>query len=257
MTKPLETLRQALALVDEGQPLAVISRRLGVSRAAIRDWNDNRPERLEKAAAAAAHAAGNPCSLISGLPPAEYAYLLGQYLGDGCLSLMGPRGVYRLRIATCDDYPIIRAQCVAAINAVMPDNKVGMTQEEGYTEVWCFSKHWPCLFPQHGPGAKHSRRIELADWQLDMASAFPRELLAGLIHSDGCRCINRIYTKKTKKTYEYPRYFFTNESRDILNIFSATCDLLGIAHTYNRPNSISIAERTEVAYLDSFIGPKT
>ena len=28
------------------------------------------------------------------------------------------------------------------------------------------SKHWPCLFPQHGPGRKHTRKIELEQWQV-------------------------------------------------------------------------------------------
>jgi hypothetical protein len=28
-----------------------------------------------------------------------------------------------------------------------------------------YSKHWPCLFPQRGPGPKHTRKIELEEWQ--------------------------------------------------------------------------------------------
>ena len=31
----------------------------------------------------------------------------------------------------------------------------------------CRWKHWPCLFPQHGPGRKHERPIVLEDWQRD------------------------------------------------------------------------------------------
>ena len=30
------------------------------------------------------------------------------------------------------------------------------------TVAW---QHWPCLFPQHGPGRKHERPIVLEHWQ--------------------------------------------------------------------------------------------
>ena len=51
-------------------------------------------------------------------------------------------------------------------------------------------QHWPCLFPQHGPGRKHHRSIVLDDWQNRIVGSDPRQLLRGLIHSDGCRTIN-------------------------------------------------------------------
>jgi hypothetical protein len=38
------------------------------------------------------------------LPQTAYAYLLGLYLGDGCLS-EHPRGVYHLRVACAARYP--------------------------------------------------------------------------------------------------------------------------------------------------------
>jgi hypothetical protein len=44
----------------------------------------------------------------------------------------------------------------------------------GCTEVTSFSKHWPCLFPQHGPGKKHERRIELTPWQQELVDLDPR-----------------------------------------------------------------------------------
>jgi hypothetical protein len=33
---------------------------------------------------------------------------------------------------------------------------------------------WPCLIPQHGPGRKHERKIELVDWQRDIVDEHPR-----------------------------------------------------------------------------------
>lgn len=185
------------------------------------------------------------------LPPAEYSYLLGVYLGDGCLS-EGPRGVHRLRIKMDSRYPGIIAECVSAIRAVMPSNKV-LIQQMPYNavEIGCHSKRWPLLFPQHGPGRKHERKIELVQWQQEIVERHPRELLRGLIHSDGCRVLNRVNRK------DYPRYFFSQVSADIRAIFCAACDRLGIEHRQNRWNSISIARAPSVALLDTFVGPKT
>jgi hypothetical protein len=51
------------------------------------------------------------------------------------------------------------------MQAIRPDNRVSLKQKQGCIEVSSNSRHWPCLFPQHGPGKKHARKIELADWQ--------------------------------------------------------------------------------------------
>jgi hypothetical protein len=58
--------------------------------------------------------------------------------------------------------------------------------------VKSYSKHWPCLFPQHGPGRKHHRKIELEQWQFAIARKYPGELARGLFHSDGWRGVNRV-----------------------------------------------------------------
>lgn len=190
---------------------------------------------------------------------AAYAYLLGQYLGDGCISA-GPRHVYRLRIITCDDYPGIRAECENAITRVMPGRKVGRIRGEGSTEVYCDSRHWPCLFPQHGPGRKHTRPLLFLPWQQRiMLNLHPALLLRGLIHSDGCSCINRVKRKVTSgvRRYEYVRYLFSNESGHIRGAFISACLRLGIDYRFNKPTSISVARRESVAILESIVGPKS
>jgi hypothetical protein len=115
--------------------------------------------------------------------------------------------------------------------------------------------HGPCVLPQHGPGRKHERRIVLTRWQQDLIEADPWSLIRGLIHSDGCRAINRV--RVHGKWYSYPRYFFANESRDILAIMGCALDLAGVAWRYNRPNSISVARQDGVALLDARVGPKS
>ena len=114
------------------------------------------------------------------------------------------------------------------------------------------------MFPQLGPGMKHTRHIELAEWQRLLVEQNPRGLLRGLIQSDGCRATNVIHRQLPGgvRTYSYTRYFFSNMSGDIRGIFTDALDLLGLAWRQNRHNSISIARREAVEALDSFVGPK-
>jgi hypothetical protein len=113
---------------------------------------------------------------------------------------------------------------------------------------------WPCLLPQHGPGRKHRRTIELVPWQRALIDEAPGALLRGLIHTDGWRGVNRVVSKG--KAYEYPRYQFSNRSDDIRRIFTDTCGALGIEWRQWTRFHISVAKRDSVALLDSFVGPK-
>jgi hypothetical protein len=110
-------------------------------------------------------------------------YLLGLYLGDGVISWVH-RGVWKLRISQGSRYPGLVESCVAAMVEVC-GNRVGIAKRIGCHEIYCHWKHWPCVFPQVGPGPKHLRRIELEDWQWRLVDRHPRELIKGLIHSDG------------------------------------------------------------------------
>lgn len=147
------------------------------------------------------------------LPERDYAYLFVTYLGDGTIS-RARRGVYRLRISCDLLYPGIIEECAQAMRAVMPTNRVGiqlLLQRGCLAEVNSYSKAWPCLFPQHGPGHKHERRIALAPWQEAIVDREPQKFLRGLLHSDGCRVYNHVNGK------DYPRYFFAQVSDDIWN----------------------------------------
>jgi hypothetical protein len=59
-----------------------------------------------------------------------------------------------------------------------------------------------------------------------------------------------------KKTYAYPRYFFSNRSLEIQGIFCEACERLGVAWRQDGPWNISVARRDAVAILDRHIGPK-
>ena len=56
--------------------------------------------------------------------------------------------------------------------------------------------------------------------------------------------------------YEYPRYFLSNESADILGLCARTLDQLGVSWRMARPNFLSVARRESVARMDELVGPK-
>lgn len=115
--------------------------------------------------------------------------------------------------------------------------------------------HWPCLFPQHGPGKKHERDISLEPWQGAAVELHPWSLIRGLIHSDGWRGENPVRSK-AGRTYSYPRYQFTNKSQDIRQIFEAACARVGL-HTSRTGDVVYVSRRADVARLDRHVGPKT
>jgi hypothetical protein len=248
-------IREVFRLLNQQLPLAEIARRTSVSRAQIRSWRRagigatlRSPMRTTST-----HDCPGRCPRRATMDADAYAYLLGQYLGDGCISRLGRS--YKMRISCCDAYPGIMDEVERALVAVVP-NRVSRQQRIGCTEVGSHSTHWPCLFPQHGPGVKHRRPQVLEDWQVDLAlDGRPALLLRGLIHSDGWRGTNRV--SRHGRTYEYPRYLFCNESADIRAIFTAACERLGIDCRPNNRNSISVARRASVERLDTFVGPKS
>jgi hypothetical protein len=253
-----ETVAEALRLRSAGLNNCEISRRIGVPRPTVREWSLGRLPRSCAGTPARnqASGAGAICSQCAGEAhrfdrlPAAYAYLLGLYLGDGCISAH-QRGVYRLRITLDVRYPGIIHECEAALGAVLPRNRVGrhLRQCNCY-EVSAYSRAWPCLFPQHGKGKKHEREIVLSGWQRELVDLNPGLLLRGLIHSDGCRSINT-----GRGNWRCPRYSFSNLSIDIKQIFCDACDRLDI-HWTAAPQAIYVSRKSDVARLDEFIGPK-
>jgi hypothetical protein len=176
--------------------------------------------------------------------------LLGIYLGDGYLATM-PRSVFKLRVVQDQRYPRIIREIAQAIESVRPGGMVvGYVWRIGCVEVTGHWKHWPCLFPQHGPGRKHERKIELAAWQEAIVIRHPDRFLRGLVHSDGYRGLNWVNGKG------YPRYLFTNESKDIRDLFCWACDLFLVRWRKSKRNTISVARAPDVARLDLVIGPK-
>lgn len=244
----MQTRQQALHDLRAGASLRSVSRDRGINRSTLRGW-------LRQPVP---HDRYTGCPLCSNAPaadPSDYLYLLGLYLGDGCIS--SAARTTSMRIACADAWPGLIQECKRALIAVS-GRKVYLVKAQGCVSVTVLWKHWPCLFPQAGPGRKHERKILLADWQRELVAANPRPLIRGLLHSDGCRAMNTIHhdLPSGRRTYAYPRYFFSNVSDDIRGIYTDALDQLGIEWKQNRWNSISVAKREAVAALDEFVGPK-
>ncbi|HEY4569683.1 MAG TPA: transcriptional regulator [Kribbella sp.] len=185
-----------------------------------------------------------------------YALLLGWYLGDGSIA-RARRGVYTLQIINDQRYVALNQEIAETIRRVKPNASPCLRGGQGAIRVEARWKHWPCVFPQHGPGRKHLRKIELTDWQREIVAKYPEQLLRGLFHSDGCRVVNWASKPGREKRYHYMRYVFSNESEDIRKILTDALDLLGVAWRQPRRNVIAVSRREGVAALDRFVGPKS
>jgi hypothetical protein len=246
--RPRREIELVMSLVRLGVNDCEIARRTGIPRTTVRDWRWNPPKRSPSA-----------CSVdhAEPVPKNEYAYLLGMYLGDGCLSATHRPGVWALRIFTDARYPRIIDECCQAMEAVLPGKNAHRLHRKGMAciQLSMYSKHWICLFPQHGPGRKHLRRIALEDWQAEIVASHRRQFIRGLIHSDGCR---HIACERKRGNVRYaPRYLFSNRSDDIKALFCESCTALGVHWTRPDTKSIAIYRLASVAILDEFVGPKS
>ncbi|MGC5346022.1 helix-turn-helix domain-containing protein [Streptomyces sp. DT24] len=252
--------QRALTLLRGGARNADVARQLNVPLGTVSYWRHM--DRAKRGECPGSH--DPKCPICDGRPLNEssYVYLLGLYLGDGHISQYAGHRVPNLMI-TCDDgWPGLMDAAEDALRAVFPDNKVCRVRKVGCHNIKVYSAHLECLFPQHGPGRKHERKIALEAWQQELVDIHPWEFVRGLVHSDGCRNLN--WTTRTvgseQKRYVYARYWFTNVSDDIRKLYTDTLDKLNVewrhCHRAGRAYNISVARKASVALMDAHIGPK-
>lgn len=228
----------------------------GVAVKTIRRWRRDyqrrdRPRGQAHTSVSCPRCAGAP------LDGGAYAELLGWYLGDGYLSL-GRRQVFNLHIYNDARYHQLNDHIADLMKRVKPQGRPHRRRVPGCVVITVSWKHWPCLFPQHGPGRKHERRIVLEPWQERVVEDHPADFLRGLFHSDGSRVANwatRVVAGEVKR-YDYPRWMFTNRSDDILDLCTAALDLVGVAWRRPRLNCVAVSRTADVKRLDELIGPK-
>ena len=118
-----------------------------------------------------------------------------------------------------------------------------------------------CLFPQHGPGRKHKRKIELEGWQLGAGHGITVAVPAGLHPLRRVR-VHQPHGHPPAAAYEYLSYHFGNLSKDITDIFRAACGLAGV-HDYRvsgkagRRWAVRINRRASVALMVERVGLKS
>ncbi|MFZ3469570.1 helix-turn-helix domain-containing protein [Streptomyces sp. 4.24] len=243
----------AVVLLRRGMTNRAVAEHLSVPRGTVGWWlHEDRKRRGET------YTAPTDCPRCTGreLDHGAYAYLLGLYLGDG--HIISKRKQHHLSVFCDAAWTGLIDAAEEAMRLVMPLPSVSRRHRQGCVEVKSYTHHWTCLFPQHGPGKKHERRIILEGWQQAVVDAHPWEFVRGLIHSDGCRITN--WTVRGGKRYEYPRYFFTNKSDDMRKLCTDTLAKVGVQWTVlargSDPFNVSIARKASVALMDAHIGPK-
>ncbi|WP_413756727.1 helix-turn-helix domain-containing protein [Streptomyces sp. MMBL 11-3] len=255
-----EVRQRAIALLRGGAKNADVARTVDVPLGTIGYWKHM--DRAKRGECPGKHDPRCPRCDGRELDASAYSYLLGLYLGDGHISRYSEHRVPNLMITCCESWPGLVDECEEAMRSVFPDNSVCRVRRTGCLNVKVYSKHLHCLFPQHGPGKKHTRTIALEPWQQEIVNDYPWAFVRGLVHSDGCRIVNwttRVVAGERKR-YEYPRYFFTNVSDDIRQLYTDTLDRLGVEWTHctrhGNPYNISVARKASVALMDVHVGAK-
>jgi hypothetical protein len=184
----------------------------------------------------------------------DYIYLLGLYLGDGCISLVktqkNGQKVYRLRLFQNADYVNLIQKHIQSIKSLFPHNKIGVNKKKKSNCCVISLYHTRLLnyFPQHGPGKKHNRAIELEEWQKDLVLRHPKSFLTGLYESDGTRY------KVNIKGYTYEYIDFTNMSTDIHRLYKWACSLIGVeTKMYSNGKNQGPRKQSHVKLLTEFM----
>lgn len=245
VSHPAQLRLHAAGLRESGRTDAEVSAELGLPRSTVRDWRRAGPPAILSAVCDRCWKRSRPV-WFSDL---DYAEALGLYLGDGHILRVGRS--HRLRLSLDARYPVIIADAEALLARGFPANRVGRAERDrGMTQIVSIDhQHLPCLFPQHGPGRKHERRIVLEPWQEAIVTAAPWPFLRGCIRSDGCAFINQT------GRYRYLSFDFSNRSGDILDLFERACDEVGVERR-RYAHHIRVYRRPSVAALVEHVGLK-
>ena len=135
---------------------------------------------------------------------------------------------------------VMNEEIRALLERCFPENHVSelsppTSSWSGRSDTWvilsAYSSHLGCLFPQHGPGRKHEREIELEDWEWRLLRKSPLS------------------------------YDFSNKSKDIVDLFAAACEYAGI-DDYRLSGKeggrwdVRINRRGSVALMEKHVGVK-
>ncbi len=188
----------------------------------------------------------------------HYAFLLGCYFGDGYINKQGPY-TWKIRFSLDTKYPYIINEVLSSLRSLYDSGFVVSIKNSNSVDVSAHSYLLPQHFPHLGVGTKHERDMQLQSWQNDIIAVCPWEFIKGLYYTDGSRYL---------QSNRYLKYNFTNRSRDIIDMFAATCDLVGINYYINpRPFknmignisvgwTLTVGRKYDVTIMDQHLGSK-
>jgi DNA-binding transcriptional regulator WhiA len=238
-----ELIQKVLEDYNSGKNKSQLEKEYNISRSTIRYWIDNKdsifiPKTTDKTLDVIIQEIKNNKE--------TYNYILGLYLGDGCIS---PHKMsYKLRITQDNKYPKSIIDIKNILNSFFPNNTF-TCNPKGCTVIGIYDKNLPLYFPQHAPGKKHDRKIKLADYQRDNLDY--ENLMKGLWVSDGS------YYLAQKK---YECYNFTNKSTDIISLFEECLNSFNIAYRKRMKKNgvwiLEITKKSEVSKMKDLIGVK-
>ena len=239
-----ELIEKVLEDFKNGKNKSQLEKEYNIPRSTIRYWIDNKdtifiPKTTDK-----------PLELIIEEiknKKEQYNYILGLYLGDGCISTH--KMSYKLRIPQDNKYPKSIINIKNILNSFFPNNTF-ICNPNGCTVIGIYDKNLPLYFPQHGGGKKHDRPIILSDYQRDNIDYL--NLMSGLWMSDGS------YYLAQKK---YECYNFTNKSTDIISLFEECLNNFKIAYRKRIKKNgvwiIEITKKSEVLKMKDLVGIKS
>ncbi|HET6652593.1 MAG TPA: transcriptional regulator [Nocardioides sp.] len=254
--RPASVVASVLRSSDAGVPDAENAAAHGIAAKTVRRWRREYGRRGRPRALPHGSAACPRCD-DAVLDGAAFVELFGWYLGDGHIT-KSVRGTYTLHVVNDRRYAALNDRLLLLMTRVKPGGRPHWRDRPGAVLTSMGWQHWPCLFPQHGPGRKHERNLGMEDWQWELIERHPGEFLRGLMHSDGCR-VNNWASREVAgelKRYDYPRWQFVNHSEEIIEWCTRTLDLLGVPWRRSSWKTVSVSTRAGVAELDAIVGPK-
>ena len=187
----------------------------------------------------------------------SFSHLLGLFAAGGGYDAEQQRLSLRFGQAA----PFVVSGAVASLVLTAPGRPVrwALSVPDRADVLSCAWSEWERLLP-----AALLRREEhacagclLGPGHRALAEREPHAFVRGLLEAGGRRVVNRGVRRRrdgTSVEYAYPRYLFTSADALARGLLCAGCEQIGVRWTQSRPRTISVAERTSIELLDSFVG---
>jgi hypothetical protein len=251
-----------LKIKDSGMSIIDMSILLQVPKTTIRDWVSGRSG-SKYLKTISSEEPIDPVLQLTQLNPSLsneerysiYSFILGLYLGDGCIVKI--RTTKRFGITLDKKYDKLNSLVIDSFGKLfgkspyVHDRSLRKGIKNNCIDVYYHSKSVGNIFPHEGVGKKHLREISIAEWQHEIID--PVNIVKGLIFSDG------YYSKCRGRDF----IGFDNRSLDICNILIRYLGILGINCSFCIGNCrtgkvyrVAVYSKEHVNKLMSLIGNK-